>query len=395
MKGPRPRIVVVGSFVTDLVFRVQRRPGPGETMLADEFGMFLGGKGFNQAIAARRLGADVAMVGRLGTDAFGDMFLARLAAEGIDPLGVRRDGEAGTAIASPVVDADGQNSIIAAPRANMRVTLGDVEAAADSIAAADVLMLQFEIPLAASRRAAEIARAHDTLVLLDPAPVGHGSPDAGVHHQDTKTLLDGVEGKRGGVHHQDTKTLLDGVEGKRGGVHHQDPKTQRWQEESGQPHPNPGTPALSDRGRCGQPADPHHVRLCTRPLDHFPVDYLVPNEIEAHMLTGRMTPEECAAVLLPETRKGVVVSLGERGALAVSRAGSGEFPAHKVKVVDSTGAGDAFRAGLAVKIAGGAGLEDAVRFANACGALACTVFGTGPSMPKLEAVERLLAGGVT
>jgi ribokinase len=301
MKGSRPRVCVVGSFVIDLVFRVKRRPGPGETMLADDFGMFLGGKGFNQAVAARRLGADVTMVGRLGNDPFGDMFVAKLEQEGIDSSHVTRDPEVGTAIASPIIDANGENSIIAAPRANMRVTPDDARAADEQIAAADVLMLQFEIPPAASRIAAEIARKHDTVVLLDPAPVEHG-------------------------------------------------------------------------------------------FERFaaPMDYIVPNEIEAHMLTGRMTSEEAAAVLLPETRRGVVISLGVQGAMAVDRAALNRFPAHKVKVVDTTGAGDAFRAGLAVKIAEGASLGDAVRFANACGALACTVMGAEPSMPKLDTLDRFL-----
>jgi ribokinase len=301
MKGSRPRVCVVGSFVIDLVFKVKRRPGPGETMLADDFGMFLGGKGFNQAIAARRLGADVGMVGRVGKDQFGDMFMAKLAQEGIDSSHVTRDPESGTAIASPVIDASGENSIIAAPRANMRVTPDDVRAAEEQIAGADVLMLQFEIPPAASRMAAEIAREHDSTILLDPAPVEHG-------------------------------------------------------------------------------------------FERFaaPIDYIVPNEIEAHMLTGRMTPEEAGAVLLPETRRGVVISLGEQGAMAVDRAELNRFPAHKVNVVDTTGAGDAFRAGLAIKIAEGSSLEEAVRFANACGASACTIMGAEPSMPRRDVVERFL-----
>ncbi|MBN2466116.1 ribokinase [candidate division WOR-3 bacterium] len=328
MKGSQTRIIVVGSFVTDLMFKVKHRPGPGETMLADGFGMFLGGKGFNQAVAARRLGADVSIVGRVGSDPFGDMFMARLAQGGIDSSRVKRDPDAGTAIATPVVDEKGQNSIIAAPRANMRVTPDDVLAAEEQIAAADILMLQFEIPVAASRRAAEFARDHQTLVLLDPAPVRHGPP-AEVRSQNADTR--------------------------------------------------------------SQNCMPEHST--TRPLDHFYVDYLVPNEIEAHMLTGRMTAEEAAAVLLPETRQGVVISLGEEGALAVDRDALNRFPGHKVKVVDSTGAGDAFRAGLAVRIAEGAGLEDAVRFANACGALACTVMGAEPSMPKRGVVENLLKEG--
>jgi len=303
MKSGRPRVCVAGSFVVDLVFRVKRRPGPGETMLADGFGMFLGGKGLNQAVGARRLGADVAIVGRVGSDPFGDMFLAKLAQEGIDSSHVTRDPEAGTAIATPVVDEKGQNSIIAAPRANMCVTPDDIVAAEEQIAAADILMLQFEIPVTASRRAAEMGRKHETLVLLDPAPVEHG-------------------------------------------------------------------------------------------FERFsaPIDYIVPNEIEAHMLTGRMTPEEAAAVLLPETRRGAVISLGEQGALSVDRAALSRFPAHKVNVVDTTGAGDAFRAGLAVRIAEGASLQDSVRFANACGALACTIMGAEPSMPRRKVVEEFARG---
>jgi ribokinase len=275
--------------------------GPGETLLADDFGMFLGGKGFNQAVAARRLGADVAMVGRLGRDPFGDMFMAKLEQEGIDSSRVTRDPEAGTAIASPVIDACGENSIIAAPRANMRVTHSDIEAASDAIAAADILMLQFEIPVATSRRAAEIARKHNTLIQLDPAPVEHG-------------------------------------------------------------------------------------------FERFnaPIDYIVPNEVEAHMLTGRMTLDEWGAVLLPETRQGVVISLGDKGAAAFDRSSRREFPAYQVKVVDTTGAGDAFRAGLAVMLAQGKPLDDAVRFANACGALGCTIMGAEPSMPRLQAVETFL-----
>jgi len=331
MKGSRPRVLVVGSFVVDLTFKVKHRPGPGETMLADGFGMFLGGKGFNQAVGAGRLGADVCIVGRVGRDPFGDMFIAKLEQEGICLSGVTRDAEAGTAIATPVVDENGQNSIIAAPRANMRVTPDDVLAAEEQIGFADILMLQFEIPPAASRRAAEIARKHGTLVLLDPAPVSHGLP--------------------GEVRSQNAEARSQ----------------------------NSGADTLA--------------HPTARPLDHFHIDYLVPNEVEAHMLTGRMIPEEAAAVLLPETRRGVVISLGEEGALAVDRDALRRFPAHKVSVVDTTGAGDAFRAGLAVRIVEGANLDDSVRFANACGALACTIMGAEPSMPRREAVQGIVDTG--
>src|SRR5512135_2612639 len=101
-------VAVLGSFNMGLVMRAHRLPRAGET-LQGEFAMHLGGKGFNQAVAARRLGADVSTVGRVGDDEFGRRFLAALDAEGIDRRGVTVDGDAGTGVASIVVDGDGEN----------------------------------------------------------------------------------------------------------------------------------------------------------------------------------------------------------------------------------------------------------------------------------------------
>jgi ribokinase len=316
----KPRVIVVGSLVVDLVFRVGRRPRPGETMPGNEFGMFLGGKGFNQAIAARRLGADVTMVGRVGRDWFGDLFLKKLAAEGLDARVVRRDPKAGTGVASPVVDENGENSIIGVPRANGRMTARDVDAAAKAIRKADMLMLQFEIPLAASARAAQIARKHGTLVMLDPAPV---------HEQ--------VKGQK--------------AKGK-----------------------------MQNRGLL-EPLNP-------RPLEPFLVDFLVPNEVEAEMMAGTAREAEWVKRLRPENGA-LVVSLGAKGAMVADERGKRRFPAFRKKPVDTTGAGDAFRAGLAVEIARGRTLDEAVRFANACGALACMRLGAEPSMPRREAAREL------
>ena len=178
MKGAQPRIVVVGSFVTDLVFKTPRRPAVGETIIGTEFGLFTGGKGYNQAIAAARMGAEVIMVGRLGTDIFGDMFMQKMQSEGINTDFVVHDVEAGTGVASPEIYEDtGNNSIIVIPRANMRVSPADVDAAKDVIASADVLMLQLEIPVEASLHAAEIARANGGAIVFNPAPA-RPLPDA-------------------------------------------------------------------------------------------------------------------------------------------------------------------------------------------------------------------------
>ena len=171
MNAQGPKVVVVGSLNMDLAIKAEKQPQAGETVLGEEFGMFTGGKGFNQALAAARLGAEVAMVGRLGADLFGDELMSMLTDDKVDGRFVVRDAEAGTGIASIFIGPEGENRIVVVPRANMRLTVADVERASSCIAAADILLLQLEVPIEASQNAAEIARANDTLVILDPAPV--------------------------------------------------------------------------------------------------------------------------------------------------------------------------------------------------------------------------------
>ena len=142
MNKQNPKVVVVGSFNMDLVAKAGRRPRKGETLMGETFGMFIGGKGSNQAIAAARLGANVTMIGRLGTDLFGDTLMAAHAEEGICTDYVTQDTEVGTGVASILIDADGDNSIVLVPQANMRLSVEDIERASESIAAADVLLLQ-------------------------------------------------------------------------------------------------------------------------------------------------------------------------------------------------------------------------------------------------------------
>ncbi len=170
MNKQNPKVVVVGSFNMDLVVKAGRRPQTGETLMGEEFGMFIGGKGSNQAIAAARLGANVTTIGRLGADLFGDTLMAAQAEEGICTDYVIRDTEDGTGVASILIDADGDNSIVLVPQANMGLTVADIEQASEAIAAADVLLLQLEVPIAASQRAAQIAKSNGATVVLNPAP---------------------------------------------------------------------------------------------------------------------------------------------------------------------------------------------------------------------------------
>jgi ribokinase len=154
----------------DLVARAPRMPRPGETIIGGGFHTVPGGKGANQAVAAARLGARVSMVGRVGQDAFAKPLLDNLAAAGVDHTFVGRDPEAATGVALIVVDDAGQNSIVVASGANMQLSPADVERAETAISVADVLLLQLESPVETVNRAAELARAHGVMVVLNPAP---------------------------------------------------------------------------------------------------------------------------------------------------------------------------------------------------------------------------------
>jgi ribokinase len=164
------RIAVVGSLNMDLVARSPRIPRPGETIIGGEYRHVPGGKGANQAVAAARLGAEVAMVGRLGRDAFGDQLRSNLATGGVDTSFVLQDAGIATGVALIVVDDAGQNSIVVAAGANTRLSPADVDAAARALGGADVLLLQLEIPLDTAIRAAEVAHRHRVTVILNPAP---------------------------------------------------------------------------------------------------------------------------------------------------------------------------------------------------------------------------------
>jgi ribokinase len=123
-------VVVLGSLITDVVARAPRMPLPGEALFGEDFATFLGGKGINQAIAAARLGAHVTLIGRVGTDSFGDAFFPVLTQENINSLYVERDPTVGTGV-SVLISASntGQNMSVVNPRANMAVTAESVEKA--------------------------------------------------------------------------------------------------------------------------------------------------------------------------------------------------------------------------------------------------------------------------
>jgi ribokinase len=163
-----PAVAVVGSLNLDLVVRVPRLPGPGETVSGGDVFRNPGGKGANQAVAAARLGREVAMVGCVGDDPAGGELLASLRADGVDTAHVRVAGGVPSGAAFIAVSQDGENQIVVSPGSNARLTPEDVRAAGAALRAAAVTLIQLEIPLEAVAAAARTAGGR---VVLNPAPV--------------------------------------------------------------------------------------------------------------------------------------------------------------------------------------------------------------------------------
>jgi len=302
----RSSVVVVGSANADLVVRCSRVPKPGETLLGSGFAVVPGGKGANQAVACSRLGARTHFVGCVGKDAFGDLLRATVGGAGVLLEHLAAGADVPTGVALITVTAEGQNSIVVAPGANARVGPQRVRLARKTIASADAVLLQLEVPLPAVEAALDIACESGVLSVLDAGPA---------------------------------------------------------------------------------------MKVPARILRK--ADIVSPNEIEAQALTGVAvnslgSARKAAGALIAHGVKCVVLKLGHRGALLAVGGKMQHFPAVRVKPVDTTAAGDAFTAALTVRLAAGAQIADAVRFANYAGALATLTPGAQPSMPTMAALGRFV-----
>jgi ribokinase len=304
----RPRIVVMGSYVTDLMGRAQRIPVAGETVKGDLFKTGPGGKGGNQAVAAARAGGSVAMITKLGADVFGDLALQNFDNEGIDRrFAIRTEAYPTGAALIMVSKETGQNSIVVIPGACENLTAEEVEAAMRALLPADILMLQLETNLEALEESLRMASESGLKVMLNPAPA---------------------------------QEIPQGF--------------------------------------------------------YKMIDYLTPNETEASTLSGIEVvsierAKQAASVLQNKGAKNVVITLGEKGALALDDEGQFyEVPAFKVEAVDTTGAGDAFNGAFALALAEHKRLVDAIVFANAAAAISVTRIGTAPSMAYREEIEKFL-----
>jgi ribokinase len=163
-------VVVVGSYVVDLMSRTPYLPKPGETVLGGPFQMGPGGKGGNQATAAARSGSNVTFVTKVGNDLFGKDAMKHFAKENFNTQFVKVTDDDATGAALIAVDADGQNNIVIAPGACGTMTKEDVFEAETAIKEGDIVVLQLEISVAAVEAAIEKAVLHNVPVILNPAP---------------------------------------------------------------------------------------------------------------------------------------------------------------------------------------------------------------------------------
>ena len=182
----QPHVVVLGSMNVDLVTKVDKLPLQGETVFAETFLTENGGKGANQAVAAARLGAKVSMIGRVGSDDFGQQILQNLRAESVNTDKVSKDSETGTGIALITVDAQSQNTIVVSSGANMNCGKPEIEHLESLLGSVDCLVLQNEVPYEVNLQAARLARENKIPVVWDPAPFVTGTQEL-IKHVDFLT----------------------------------------------------------------------------------------------------------------------------------------------------------------------------------------------------------------
>jgi ribokinase len=169
------KVVVIGSLNMDLVTRAPRLPRGGETLIGESFATVSGGKGANQAVAAARLGAEVSMVGCVGSDAYGEELRGALLAEQIDCQAVSTvEGSSGVALI--VVDDNSQNAIVIVAGANGALTPPVIDQFDAVLQAADVIICQLEVPDATVGHALKRGRELGKIVILNPAPASHPLP---------------------------------------------------------------------------------------------------------------------------------------------------------------------------------------------------------------------------
>ena len=323
--GRRVDVVVVGAANTDLTVAAPTLPRAGETVGDGAVHTGFGGKGANQVVAARRAGAEVAFVARMGDDEHAERYLDHLRAEGIDTGAVGRDPRAASGVALIMVDAAGRNQIAVAPGANARLRPSHLKAGTRLFHAGAVVVAELEVPVSTVEAAFRAARRAGATTLLNPAPVPSSvSPDSDTAHAARAEV-----------------SLVRGLPGK--------------------------LVALTDV---------------------VVVNEVEAEQLTGLSVTGVAAARRAARALVAGGFGAAIVTLGERGAVWTDGTDGGREKAPRVTVVDTVGAGDTFvgylAAGLARGASAGASVAEAVRAAS----FAVTRRGAQPGIPRRSEVLR-------
>ena len=164
------KVCILGSINMDMVVSVSKMPLVGETIFSDNFKLAHGGKGANQAVASRRLGAEVYMISKVGKDAYGSQIVNSLEKENININSIFKDDVKPTGTAIINVDNEGNNSIIVVAGANMTLNLKEIDTCKEVIASSDIIVAQFETPIEVTMEAFKFAKENGVITILNPAP---------------------------------------------------------------------------------------------------------------------------------------------------------------------------------------------------------------------------------
>jgi len=163
-------IVVVGSANMDIYVNTEYLPEPGETVISKDYLMTVGGKGANQAVAARQLGADVSMIGKVGDDSFGQEIIDTLQKYKVTTKHILKDPTVGSGMAVIIVDEEPQNVIAVTPGSNMQLSVEDINSKREIIENAEIVLAQLEIPLEVICQIGMLLKDRGGLFILNPAP---------------------------------------------------------------------------------------------------------------------------------------------------------------------------------------------------------------------------------
>lgn len=299
------KIMVIGSLNMDLVVNVPYMPKVGETILGYSFKTIPGGKGANQAFAASKLGGEVYMIGKVGTDEYGQMEVESLKSAGVNTQSIEKQAGMHTGLAFIYVNDEGDNNIVVVPGANSMCSKEYIDRHRPLMEECDIIILQLEIPFETVSYAVELAKQMNKTVILNPAPAPDCIPE----------------------------NILEKV------------------------------------------------------------DIITPNETELQKITQHETNSledirKAANIILSKGVKTVIVTWGEKGAVLVTENECTHYPVQKVKVVDTTAAGDSFTAAVAVALSEKKGMNEAIEFANKVASIVVTREGAQTSIPQRDEVEK-------